>query len=90
MRSHHVHHHHALAHAARHVGHVLPAGSGGAWYVRAIESLSFSHFSVGWLLGGAGYLLGRLWLPAAAVAAGALVVLVGRVWGRHPAGGGGE
>jgi hypothetical protein len=46
-----------------------------------VESLS--HFSVGWLLGGAGYLLGRLWLPAGVVAAGALAVLVGRVWGRH-------
>jgi hypothetical protein len=85
MRSHHVHHHrhHVLAHASRHVGHVLPAGPGGAWYVRAVESLSFSHFSVGWLLGGAGYLLGRLWLPAVLVAAGALGVLVARVWGRH-------
>jgi hypothetical protein len=85
MRNHHAHHHHhhALAYAAHHVGHASPAGPGGAWYVRAIESLSFSHFSVGWLLGGAGYLLGRLWLPAGVIAAGALAVLAGRVWGRH-------
>jgi len=84
MRRHHAHHHHhhALAHAAHHVGHAA-AGPGGAWYVRAIESLSFSHFSVGWLLGGAGYLLGRLWLPAGVVAAGWLAVLAGRLWGRH-------
>jgi TraM recognition site of TraD and TraG len=84
MRSHHTHHHHhALARTAHHhvVQHAAPAGPGGAWYVRAIES--FSHFSVGWLLGGMGYLLGRLWLPVGLIAAGALAVLVGRVWGRH-------
>ena len=82
MRNHHAHHHHALAHAAHHlVQHAQPAGPGGAWYVRAIESCS--HFSVGWLLGSAGYLLGRLWLPAGLIAAGALAVLAGRVWGRH-------
>ncbi len=49
--------------------------------MRAVES--FSHFSVGWLLGGVGYLLGRLWLPVGLIAAGALAVLAGRVWGRH-------
>ena len=83
MRNHyHAHHHHALARAAHHVvQHAPPAGPGGAWYVRAIESCS--HFSVGWLLGGAGYLLGRLWLPVGLIAAGALAVLVWRVWGRH-------
>jgi hypothetical protein len=82
MRSHHTHHHHhhALAHA-HHVGHASAAGQGGAWYVHALESLS--HFSTGWLLGGAGYLLNRLWLPVVVIAAGALTVVAGRVWGRH-------
>jgi hypothetical protein len=84
MRNHHAHHHHhALARAAHHnvVQHAAPTGPGGAWYVRAIES--FSHFSVGWLLGCMGYLLGWLRLPVGLIAAGALAVLVGRVWGRH-------
>lgn len=82
MRSHHLHrhHHHALAHT-QHVGHASAAGPGGAWYVRAIELCS--HFTVGWLLAGLVYLLGRLWLPVGVLAVGWVVVLVWRVLGRH-------
>lgn len=84
MRNHHhAHHRRGLAHPAQHhlVHHAPPAGPGGAWYVRAIESCS--HFTVGWLLAGLVYLLGRLWLPVVALAAGWVVVLVWRVLGRH-------
>jgi hypothetical protein len=70
----HVTHHHLGQHA-------LPAAPGGAWYVRALGS--FSHVSVGWLLG-------RVWLPMGLLAAVAVAVLVGRVWGRHRLAGAGS
>jgi hypothetical protein len=78
MRNDHAHHHHhVFARAAHHhfVQHATLARPGRTWYVHAIES--FSHFSVGWLLAGMGYLLGRSWLPVGPIAASALAVLAG-------------
>jgi hypothetical protein len=80
MRSdyeHRRHYHQALAYEAHHhvVLHARSVGSGGAW--------SLLHFSVGWLLAGLGYLLARLWFPVGLLATVAVVVLVGRVWGRR-------
>jgi TraM recognition site of TraD and TraG len=51
--------------------------AGDPWYVRAIEGFSHAVLSV------FGFLLGHVWLPAGLFAVVVLVVLVGRVWGRH-------
>ncbi len=51
--------------------------AGDSWYVRAIEG--FSHI----VLSVFGFLLGHVWLPVGLFAVVVLVVLVGRVWGRH-------
>jgi hypothetical protein len=80
----HVHHRHALAHAAHHhdlAHHAHPVAPGGSWYGRLLESLS--HVSLGLVLGALGYLVGHLWLMVGLLVAATLGLLGGRAWGRH-------
>jgi hypothetical protein len=63
--------------AARVLAGHHPEAEGDPWYVHAIEGFSHHVLSV------LAYLLGHAWLLVGLCAAGMLMVLAGRVWGRH-------